>query len=200
VTWLVLIPTLLLFAIALLSLPGATTFLGSQTSTCRNGVVDPREQCDDGNLNNYDGCSTGCRTLSGWACTGSTSICHRGCGNGIVKTAYGEQCDDQNDEGGDGCTRICTIEKGWACTGEPSHCYCAKTAAECGLVFCGDGKLDRGEECDNGRENGRDDDACKVNCSVKDGYVCKGALGGPSICSRDLSIISREGRFLRGVN
>lgn len=49
--------------------------------------------CDDGNANNYDGCSNYCRL------TGST------CGNGILDS--GEQCDDGNNSSNDTCTNIC---------------------------------------------------------------------------------------------
>jgi len=36
---------------------------------CGNSVLDPAEQCDDGNTNNGDGCSATCQTEAGWACT-----------------------------------------------------------------------------------------------------------------------------------
>ena len=51
------------------------------------------EMCDDGNTNNYDGCSNACHT------TGSL------CGNGILNA--GEQCDDGNYNNNDTCTNIC---------------------------------------------------------------------------------------------
>jgi cysteine-rich repeat protein len=190
-TFVPILGTILLLRFALWN--GAGTLLGYQIfSKCNNGVVDPGEQCDDGNLNNHDGCSTGCQILSGWACAGKKSICHESCGYGTVERDFGEECDDQNAQGGDGCSRTCLIEKGWACTGEPSHCRCATTAAECGLFQCGDHGLNPGEECDNGATNGAPDDPCNANCSLKKGFACKGPL-----CYRDLRVVLQEQEELR---
>ena len=36
---------------------------------CGNSVLDPGEQCDDGNTSNGDGCSNTCQVESGWTCT-----------------------------------------------------------------------------------------------------------------------------------
>lgn len=41
---------------------------------------------------------------------------------------------------------------------------------------CGDGILDKGEDCDNGNKAG-----CS-NCLITKGYSCFGNLGGSSIC------------------
>jgi cysteine-rich repeat protein len=170
---------------------------------CGNGVTDPGEQCDDGNLINGDGCSAGCCILSGWSCIGSPSVCRHRCGNGIVEPEFGEQCDDQGDRSGDGCSRICLVEKSWACAaedGEPSRCHCKATARACGLMQCGDGALNAGEECDLGVDNGTPQGACAANCSVQKGFVCWGKLGEKSICSRDPSYTTdRSQRFRRNV-
>src|SRR5262249_26541959 len=34
---------------------------GGTTSLCGNGVLDPGEQCDDGNTTNLDGCDSNCQ-------------------------------------------------------------------------------------------------------------------------------------------
>src|SRR5947209_5246490 len=60
---------------------------------CGNGIVDPGEQCDDGNDVNGDTCDSNCTTPA--------------CGNGIVDS--GEQCDDGNDVNGDTCDSNCTM-------------------------------------------------------------------------------------------
>jgi cysteine-rich repeat protein len=62
-------------------------------STCGNGVIDPGESCDDGNLASGDGCPVTCGTS---------------CGDGIVDPT--EQCDDGNMVIGDGCAANCTNE------------------------------------------------------------------------------------------
>ncbi len=196
--WLLLVFALVFLAVvADLSLRGASMLFGSQLSLCRNGVVDPREQCDDGNLNNHDGCSTGCKILTGWSCMGSPSVCHQRCGNSTVNPEFGEQCDDQNTDDGDGCSRVCTIEKGWTCEGDPSRCHCAGTASECGLISCGDGALNAGEQCDNGPLNGTEDNGCNANCSLMVGFVCRGETGGPGRCTRDINLVLLEEEKLK---
>ena len=53
------------------------------------------EQCDDGNKNSSDGCSSSCLVESGWNCynvsVGSPSICNEVCSDGIITKS--EQCD-----------------------------------------------------------------------------------------------------------
>jgi cysteine-rich repeat protein len=65
--------------------------IGWNAPTCGNGVVDPGEECDDGNTNSADGCTNAC-TL---------------CGNGV--TTAPEQCDDANLIAGDGCESECVV-------------------------------------------------------------------------------------------
>ena len=66
------------------------------TDTCGNGVLDPFEQCDDGNLLSGDGCSETCR--------------REVCGDGIVQPNNEEECDDGNLTSLDGCSSTCLIE------------------------------------------------------------------------------------------
>ena len=61
---------------------------------CGNGVVEPPEVCDDGNLVDGDGCDSNCTPT--------------GCGNGIVTA--GEECDDGNRISGDCCSALCVNE------------------------------------------------------------------------------------------
>jgi cysteine-rich repeat protein len=62
--------------------------------TCGNGVLDPQEACDDGNVVDGDGCDGDCTVTA--------------CGNGI-ETAD-EECDDGNVLAEDGCSATCTFE------------------------------------------------------------------------------------------
>jgi len=62
---------------------------------CGNGIVEPGEQCDDGNLVDGDGCSSTCQV-------------EPRCANGVVEA--GEQCDDGNVVNGDGCSASCQLE------------------------------------------------------------------------------------------
>lgn len=72
-----------------------TLVCAPNTAACGNGVVELGEQCDDGNTNACDGCSSTCRVET--------------CGNGVVEC--GEQCDDGQANGtpGAACTAACTL-------------------------------------------------------------------------------------------
>lgn len=64
---------------------------------CGNRVVEPGEQCDDGNRAGGDGCSQDCRS-------------DERCGNGVADLALGETCDDGNLVSHDGCDSRCQSE------------------------------------------------------------------------------------------
>jgi cysteine-rich repeat protein len=64
---------------------------------CGNFVLDPGEECDDGNFQSGDGCSADCLSMEI-------------CGNGYVDYAVGEECDDGGVEDGDGCSATCQTE------------------------------------------------------------------------------------------
>ncbi|MBI3786175.1 MAG: hypothetical protein HY270_22540 [Deltaproteobacteria bacterium] len=59
--------------------------------TCGDGVLQPGEICDDGNVVSGDGCDVNCTPTA--------------CGNGVVTA--GEQCDDGNNAAGDCCSPDC---------------------------------------------------------------------------------------------
>jgi cysteine-rich repeat protein len=42
---------------------------------CGDGIVTPEEGCDDANLVDGDGCSSGCAVESGYVCSGEPSVC-----------------------------------------------------------------------------------------------------------------------------
>jgi cysteine-rich repeat protein len=60
---------------------------------CGNGMLDGGEQCDDGDLDDCDGCDSNCT---------NSNVC----GNGIACAP--EECDDGNGMSGDGCEADCT--------------------------------------------------------------------------------------------
>jgi cysteine-rich repeat protein len=64
---------------------------------CGDGILDPGEECDDGNNETGDGCSPSC-FLEGF------------CGDGTVQVGQGEECDDGNILDGDGCSAFCLVE------------------------------------------------------------------------------------------
>lgn len=61
---------------------------------CGDGIWNESEECDDGNVDSYDGCDADC------------TIGH--CGNGFISP--GEDCDDGNAVDGDGCSSSCHFE------------------------------------------------------------------------------------------
>ena len=72
---------------------------------CGDGVLDPGEQCDDGNTNSGDGCNAFCQIEARWQCPTpgqlcipcGTNACDAGpvgyCGDGILQTDRAELCD-----------------------------------------------------------------------------------------------------------
>lgn len=95
--------------------------------TCGDRVVDPGEECDDGNERNDDACLANCRTArcgDGQVWLG-VELCDDGnrdntddctndcrtatCGDGYVH-ALTEDCDDGNRQDGDTCPATCQLE------------------------------------------------------------------------------------------
>ncbi len=87
-------------------------------------------------LQNGDGCSDSCTVESGWTCSGSPSVCHTTCGDGV--TAGAEECDDHNLTNGDGCNSTCHLEAGYTWNGSAA------------VTTCGDGIKAGAEQCDDG--------------------------------------------------
>ena len=90
------------------------------------------------------------------------------CGNAQLED--GEICDDGNTDDDDGCSTECVVEDGWECSepGEP----CTKKKENKKSV-CGDGKLAKDEDCDDG--NKKSGDGCSSGCVVEDGWTCSDA-------------------------
>ena len=68
----------------------------ASVNLCGNSIVDPGEQCDDGNPRNGDGCSNRCEREA-----------RPECGNGVLET--GETCDDGNRIDFDSCGNNCEL-------------------------------------------------------------------------------------------
>jgi cysteine-rich repeat protein len=148
--------------------PSSTTTLPTlpPPSTCGNGVREANETCDGPDLGAEE-CGAGSQESGGGtlACTDDClSFDRRGCfrcGNG-VKDGSQEACDGL-DFGGDTCAT-----HGYG--GDASHTLLCST--DCAQVLtsdcfvCGNGRLDPGEECDAGPDNGTGycDAQCRSTC------------------------------------
>ena len=52
--------------------------------TCGNEAMDALEECDDGNIDENDGCGPTCKFEAGWTCTGDLfPVCTSDCGDGF---------------------------------------------------------------------------------------------------------------------
>jgi cysteine-rich repeat protein len=126
---------------------------------CGDAVLQPMEQCDDGNLDNLDGCNVICLLPI--------------CGNGALELF--EQCDDNNNVDADGCTRDCVYER---CgnfrvevfNGEECDDGNLKAGDGCSpcckFERCGNRVLDPHEECDDG--NLTNGDGCSDCCELEE--------------------------------
>ncbi len=107
---------------------------------CGNLILEPGEQCDDGNRIPFDGCSADC-------------LSDERCGNGVAEPALGETCDCGEDAEHQpiACDTPNTDAPGGACR------------TTCTLAGCGDGVRDPGELCDDG--NTVAGDGCRADCA-----------------------------------
>ena len=163
------------------------------------------EECDDGNGNDHDGCTTAC-TLArcgdgiiqwiegeqcdpgdpeGAPCGGDCTLLNIAvCGNGALD--QGEGCDDGNVVDGDGCSAACAPEScGDGVVQGAEGCDDGNDVAGDGCTpacveeRCGDGVVQPGEECDGG-DGATEQGACLPTCvdaRCGDGFVEEGVEG-----------------------
>lgn len=160
-------------------------------SACGDGIVaqSEGEQCDDGNTDNTDACTTLCEDAR--------------CGDGFVE-AGAEECDDGNGNNNDGCSNNCllltacgnnTLEAPEQCEGANlggqsctslgfaggtlscNNAQCTFNTSAC-VDVCGNGNAVSPETCDDGNQN--PNDGCSADCQVEaDLFVlCDGSTGG----------------------
>jgi len=173
---------------------------------CGNHVLDPGEECDDGNNSNRDDCTNLCKLAT--------------CGDGVVHSKGAppfEECDDGNTLPGDGCSPTCQLECGNGqidggcslgavgqpcdsdddCDTSPSagdgacvHEACDPGAANlcgmsgcsdhCQIKTCGNGIVECDEECDLGSNNGPGS-GCNIGTCTRN-VVGKSELTGKGEC------------------
>ena len=136
--------------------------VGQSRGLCGNGVLDPGEECDDGNQDNSDACPDD--AAHGGTCQAAS------CGDGFVWAGQ-EVCDDGNQVSGDGCSGDClsdetcgngVVDVGEACD-DGNQVSGDGCSADClSDETCGNGVVDVGEVCDDG--NQVSGDGCSGDC------------------------------------
>jgi cysteine-rich repeat protein len=134
-------------------------------TVCGNGIVDPGEQCDDGNTSADDSCDERCQIVPV-------------CGNGILEGS--EECDDGNTAGGDGCEADCRVlavcgnglfEGAEQCddgnTSSGDGCDASCQLELCGGISCNDGNPCTSDGCENAATG-----PC-ANTALPDGTACE---------------------------
>jgi cysteine-rich repeat protein len=149
--------------------PGQLT-LCTISEHCGDGVLDPGEECDDGNLLNGDGCSSLCHVEPCYTCSGQPSACS--------PLPDGSACDDGLFcNGTDICaSSTCSVHSGDPCTGG-TECQnsCDESLDSC-ISIAGTPCTDDGNVCTDDRCDGLG--SCthpnnSVGCD--DGVFCNGA-------------------------
>jgi cysteine-rich repeat protein len=108
------------------------------------------EECDDGNTNDNDLCSSSCLI---------NQEKPLGCGNGIIEE--GEEC-DKEELNNQTCENLGLGVGILTCTQ-----FCTLNTPDCGGEFCGNGLLEGAEQCDNGDDNSDVvPDACRTDCTL----------------------------------
>ncbi|MBN1654747.1 MAG: DUF4215 domain-containing protein [Deltaproteobacteria bacterium] len=117
---------------------------------CGNGKVEPPEECDDGNMNQRDGCTSLCT----FSCLEDADCDDMNPCNGTETCDEDKHACDDSDPG---------IEEGESC-GDQSYCW----QGVCIPNVCGDGKVVEGiEQCDDGDKDW--DNGCTPECE----YSCE---------------------------
>ena len=151
--------------------PGYTCVAGQACVplyVCGDGRIETGETCDPPNPGN--GCSATCQTETGWRCVPGSCTRLPYCGDGIVQASIGEVCDEGQYQGQPGCSKDCKTQD--------SSCSCTPgNACVCKTPVCGDGIIEVGEQCDQGKSTYP---GCSSTCQIQAGYQCPFA-GAPCV-------------------
>lgn len=163
---------------------------GNDADTCSNvclfGLYQDcivRDQCESGlcQQGQCSPCNITADCGAGLLCLGRMCAAAPVCGNG--KHEFAETCDDGNMDDSDVCSNTCQNGIGLACEADRdcasercvgSTCIACARADQCAssectngrcAPACGNGEIDRGEQCDAGSQNSDIlSDQCRKNC------------------------------------
>ena len=184
----------------------------SWESVWGDGVRTTEEECDDGDTDSNDGCSSSWTIEDAYACDrasftdpdtcqlctdigGKPSTDKCSCiaewGDGFKHST--EQWEDGNINFNDGCSATCTIEEGYEWSGGSVSGTDTCTLWTDGtspnddkdscIVQCGDG-LKHGEEIWDDGNTDSTIDGCSSTCTIDDGHICTGgSISSPDTCS-----------------
>ncbi|MDO8468590.1 MAG: FG-GAP-like repeat-containing protein [Candidatus Peribacter sp.] len=182
----------------------AVSSASSQGATCGNGRIDaPAENCDDGNSNNGDGCSSICR----FECTDTDPSNDPGvrgtvrsfyCSNGTLSCGESVQQDSCVPGATDQITEYSCSENApyygavsaftHRCSGSQQcqNGICGHGTAQSSsssAAVCGNARVEGNEQCDDGNANNGDgcySPTASNPCTVESGWTC---TGSPSVCT-----------------
>ena len=139
---------------------GGAPDLACGSPRCGNGILEAFEECDDGNADDEDECTSLCLRPPHFVCPG----CERAvCGNGVIEPFPSggcggpeiEECDDGNTLPGDGCDPHCLVDRTRVCPAEGGPCR---------IPVCGDGIEDGGFVRDGQWTGEECEDALRSDC------------------------------------
>jgi len=141
-----------------------------ELAICGDGTVEGDEQCDDGNLDDNDGCSSTC--------------IFEICGDGVLHP--GEECDDGVESGNNDACIISESEK----------IYCENAVCGDGFVWNQDGGTevcDDGKHCADGRECTSDADCTDASvCQPRDFGTCNAQCDAFQTDDQDSFVVDIE--------
>ena len=146
------------------------SFYSSTTQSCSNPsgnyiTSNNGQDCNDDNNKVYPGAPEFCDYVDNQCPPNEVDEECSYCGDGLIDRPNDyieiEQCDDGNNMSEDGCSSNCVIESSWFCEGATSVC----------TKLCGNNKIDPGELCDDGTNNGLPNH-CNLDCTGSTSTLC----------------------------
>jgi len=148
-------------------------------TSCGNGVLESGEQCDDGNADNGDGCTSACQNAR--------------CGDAFTWRGH-EDCDDGNINPNDACTNTCRVA------------VCGDGITWSGHEDCDDGNTSNSDACNNSCHCGGVGEPCCAAGSACDtgtgclANTCTTCPAPPQTTTRLFVPLDSDGSNCTGVN